>query len=278
MKLSSNIGLAIFAYNRPSHLKRVLIALEDYKINKATIFVDGPKNKKDKVCQEEILFMIKTNKKIKFTIFKSNRNKGLSKSLINGITIMSKKFQQIIVLEDDCIPRLEFFSFISKSLKKFKNDDKVLGICGYQLPELHEKTNLKIHPILLKNFISWGWAIWSNKWLNYIKSYKKNFKHSKRKSKISKIIEKKYINTKNYWTPNFIDYAFQTESFFVFPNKSLIKNIGFDGTGVNSKISFDFNTYYTKSNFLNVNNKIIVNKNLNSKQERILLKKLHLFY
>ena len=60
--------------------------------------------------------------------------------------------------------------------------------------------------------------------------------------------------------------------------KSLIKNIGFDGTGVNSKTSFDFNTYYTRSKYLNINNRITVNKNLNSKQEKILLKKLHLFY
>ena len=64
MKFPLATGIAIFAYNRPSHLKRVLIALEDYKINNATIFVDGPKGKKDRICQEEILFMIKTNKNI----------------------------------------------------------------------------------------------------------------------------------------------------------------------------------------------------------------------
>ena len=32
MLINSNIGIAIFAYNRPSHLRRVLIAIEDYKI------------------------------------------------------------------------------------------------------------------------------------------------------------------------------------------------------------------------------------------------------
>jgi len=191
---------------------------------------------------------------------------------------MSKKFKQVIVLEDDCVPRLEFFPFILKSLKKFKNNLKVLGVCGYQLPELHKKKDIEIKAILFKNFISWGWAIWSKKWLKYIKDYRKYYKRSKNKSKISKVIEKKYANDKNYWTPNFIDYAFQTKSIFVFPNKSLVKNIGFDGTGVNSKTSFDFNTYYTKSKSLNINNKLMLNKNLNYKQERILLKKLHLFY
>ena len=32
MNIPITTGIAIFAYNRPSHLKRVLIALEDYKV------------------------------------------------------------------------------------------------------------------------------------------------------------------------------------------------------------------------------------------------------
>mgnify|MGYP000533535640 FL=1 len=63
------IGIAIFAYNRPSHLKRLLIALEDYKIKKISAFVDGPKNARDKLIQEQIFFMLKNNKKIKISIF-----------------------------------------------------------------------------------------------------------------------------------------------------------------------------------------------------------------
>ena len=41
-------------------------------------FYDGPKNK-DSICQKEILFMVKTNKNIKFKII-SKKNKGLSRS------------------------------------------------------------------------------------------------------------------------------------------------------------------------------------------------------
>ena len=31
----------------------------------------------------------------------------------------------------------------------------------------------------------------------------------------------------------------------IFPNVSLVKNIGFDGSGVNSSITNKFNTFYT---------------------------------
>ena len=92
--LDPSIGLAIFAYNRPSHLRRVLIALEDYKIKNINVFIDGPKNIKDKVCQEEIVFMLKTNKNLKSKIMINKKNKGLAYSLINGITKMSKKYNR----------------------------------------------------------------------------------------------------------------------------------------------------------------------------------------
>ena len=52
-----NTGVSVFAYNRPSHLRRVLIALEDLKIKKINVFIDGPKDKIDKVCQNEIKFI-----------------------------------------------------------------------------------------------------------------------------------------------------------------------------------------------------------------------------
>ena len=50
------IPIVIFAYNRPSHFKRVMIALQNNKIkNKIYLFLDGPKNNNDKILQRDIL-------------------------------------------------------------------------------------------------------------------------------------------------------------------------------------------------------------------------------
>tara|TARA_B110000444_G_C18357321_1_gene374438 strand:- start:223 stop:456 length:234 start_codon:yes stop_codon:yes gene_type:complete len=47
--------IIIFAYNRPSHLKRVLIALENNKVkNDIYLIIDGPKNNFDKINQKDI--------------------------------------------------------------------------------------------------------------------------------------------------------------------------------------------------------------------------------
>ena len=51
-----SVPIVIFAYNRPSHFKRVMIALQNNNVkNKIFLFLDGPKNKNDKILQKDIL-------------------------------------------------------------------------------------------------------------------------------------------------------------------------------------------------------------------------------
>ena len=55
-----SLPIAIFAYNRPSHFKRVMISLQNNNVkNKIYLFLDGPKNQSDKILQEDILGSIK---------------------------------------------------------------------------------------------------------------------------------------------------------------------------------------------------------------------------
>ena len=64
-------------------------------------------------------------------------------------------------------------------------------------------------------------------------------------NKIKKISKNK-IN--NIWSLQFIKFNLYNKTNIIFPNISLIKNIGFDGSGVNSKITNKLNTRYKKIN------------------------------
>ena len=39
----SDTGVGIFAYNRPSHLKRLFISLSNHDLKNLYVFLDGPK-------------------------------------------------------------------------------------------------------------------------------------------------------------------------------------------------------------------------------------------
>lgn len=277
MKIPKDTAVAIFAYNRPSHLRRVLIALEDYKIcNNVVVFVDGPKNKTDKTCQKEILLILNTKAKSeKIKIIKRKKNLGLASSILKGVDYLFKNYKKVIVLEDDCIPRKGFFEYSIGCLNFYENKKNISAVCAYQIPKLHSKKNKNLRTIFLNNFSSWGWSTWRDRWSEYKKTPSKN--NSITSSLILKI-DKVVKNKKNIWTRDFMLHNYINKKIYVFPNKSLVKNIGFDGSGVNSKATFDFTTEYSPSKKIFLDKKIAINKNWNKVQEKFIFKNLYQFY
>ena len=73
----------------------------------------------------------------------------------------------MIILEDDCVPRKEFFEFMIKSLNKYKKYNNLGAICGYQFPDLNNLRSDIINTYFTKNFNSWGNGIY---WISFSKS------------------------------------------------------------------------------------------------------------
>ena len=189
-----NTAIVIFAYNRPSHLKRVLVSLQDYGIKNFFVFLDEPQNKEDKLIQDEITFVVKNIKFAKVKLTKNKSNFGLAKSIMSGVTKILKKFENIIVIEDDCIPFKNFFNFMASQLETnyFKNE--CAAVCSYMFPEISEYNSKKLYPILLNYFISWGWATNRKNWKLFLdKKKNKRIKYNI-KTQYSKFLKKKNKN------------------------------------------------------------------------------------
>ena len=102
-------------------------------------------------------------------------------------------------------------------------------------------------------------GILSENWIKFRKEFQ-NILINKKKIKLSKNLMQIVKITKHkegkIWTKNFILYNFYKKNKFLYPGKSLIKNIGFDGSGINSKITDIFYTKYFRSK--KINSSIIV--------------------
>ena len=282
MKLDK-IAVLIFAYSRPSHLKRVLIAMEDYNITSDIILiVDGPKNKADKINQENILAMAKRFKSKNFKLVHRKRNLGLSKSILQGINYFSKKHEGLIIIEDDVVPYKSFFSYVKHFFNKYKNDKNISAICGYQFQNFISKKSKVISEIILPNFTPWGWAISSSKWRYFINNKNNTlFKHQdKVPTFLKKYFRKEYYENKkgNIWTLDFILHNYLNKKMYIYPNFSLVKNIGFDGTGINCKTTNVFKVNDQKINKISFKLKKKINKNLILKQNKFFKKYIKYFY
>ena len=61
--------------------------------------------------------MIRNNPFIRLNLIKNKKNMGLAKSIYKGVNILAKMHKNTIIIEDDCVPRAEFFDFILKIIK-----------------------------------------------------------------------------------------------------------------------------------------------------------------
>ena len=282
----NSIPIVIFAYNRSSHFKRVMISLQNNKIkNKIYMILDGAKNRNDRIIQKDILGSVKVignyNKfsKNQITVIRNKKNLGLAGSINKGLDKISRIHDSFIVLEDDTIPYRKLVTFFTKCLKKYKNNNNIGAICGYQFMKF-DKNPKKIETKFLKHFIPWGWATWSSTWKNY-RFKKKEIKNNNLNippfiKKIRKnILDKK--NKKKYWSLNFMLNNYINKKYFVYPNIPLVKNIGFDGSGTNSLVTDELYVFEKKIHSIKLSNFSLVKKDL-LKQEKKLNKVIKNFY
>ena len=113
---------------------------------------------------------------------------------------MAKKYDFMIILEDDTIQE-KIFSHLFKKIIKYQLDKKSAAICGYQLPSIHMKKKESYKFYKIENFIPWGWAVKSDYWKMYRKNILTNNKNEYRNPKsnlIKKIIKKIKIKNHRY--------------------------------------------------------------------------------
>ena len=97
--------VVLFVYNRPFHTKLVVDSLLKNHLAKDTelfIFSDGPRNedavpKVDEV--REYIYSVEGFAKVEIVC--SDVNRGLSGSIVEGVTQLVNRYGKVIVLEDD---------------------------------------------------------------------------------------------------------------------------------------------------------------------------------
>lgn len=270
-----DLCILLFGYNRPSHLRRLLISLENQKIKNNVYFImDGPKSKLDKIVQKEIRLMTEKNHYLNIKCYFRTKNFGLAKSIVDGLKKIKKKSKYYLILEDDCIPRVGIFEYINTAIKLSKNNLKKNIVCCYQTPNMIENNNyLKFNNTNL--FIPWGWVISDENIENFIKFYNRKNSYNIKDEFFDKIASTIKLK-KNIWSLDFMKFCKLNNISFIYPSISFIKNIGFDGSGINSKVTNNFDTKF--NSFTKIKNEIFISSNYKKKQKNFIKRNLSYFY
>jgi len=245
--------IVFITYKRPTETKKILKIILNQKFSKIYIFQDGFNHKlstveKKKFIQtREIIQKVKSNK-IKVILF--NKNIGLKYIAKKILGIVFKFEKKAIILEDDTVPEISFFSYCDNLLEKYIENKKIAHISGCNLYYGTTKKKLTQKSYFFSKFPHvWGWATWRDRWLKYYDPDIKNWPKDKSKFLNNcnlKPGEKRYFQfylDKIYhkkgpgWDQQWIFSNILNNLKTIVPQKNLIKNIGYNSnpTGKSAK-------------------------------------------
>ena len=234
--------IVLFVYNRPWHTQQTIEALQKNELaseSELFIYSDAAKTEQDSLKVNEVrnyVHAIGGFKKI--TIIEREENWGLANSIIDGVTAIVNQYGKIIVLEDDLETSPFFLRFMNESLDFYRDTPEVMHISGCRYPtgQVENEDTFFLHIPLC-----WGWGTWKRAWVSFEKDIE-----VMRFFDRSMIKHFDFENTYSYWSQLELNKRGEINTWFVFwyatvflksglslfPARALVRNIGFDDSGV----------------------------------------------
>lgn len=239
-----DIAIAIFAFRRPNTLKQLLNSLElNGSLDTFTIycFVDYPVLEADSAKNTEVLKILRsfgTRHAIK--IFQARHNLSVNLSIRSGLQKVLNEHEAVIVLEDDLIVSKYFLSYMRNALTKYRYKTQVFSISGYKYPISSDHKGF-----FLTGADCWGWATWANRWTLVEWNVMKIIANLARKGRMKRfnldgkgpftgMLINSMLGLNNSWAIRVHAWALSNKYLTLYPGNSLVKNIGFDGSGSHS--------------------------------------------
>jgi len=265
--------IVCFGFDRPNHLDNMLKSLENNIESKNSIVyicIDGPTNETDVSMHKKTVDIANKNWDFKHTeVITRENNLDCRTNIITTISELFEKYEKLIILEDDLFLGEYFLDYMNKSLNKYQEHKDVWHVNGYTYPQI----NLPWKSSVSTYVSPWGWGTWRDRWNIFInENYDKhNFiselSETRRKEfnyedlyDWENIIIKNELGVISAWDAYWYQAIFLKGGFSIFPNKSHVKNKGFDGTGMHCSENDDWKTPLNKRKTITFQEKISINK------------------
>ena len=246
------IPVLLMTYRRSESTQIILNILKNFKIKNLYVFNDGLKIIDHKETHKATRNIILKNKKhfnMKMIFPKKNLTQKFN--LPFALNIVFKKYDKIIILEDDCIPNRSFFKFCQELLYKYEKDNRICQISGNNFLNFKNYKRRNNDSYFFSKFTSsWGWATWKDRWVNYYDTELKLWPQIKKERWLDDILKNDIA--KKFWLKNFTrrysmidddwDRPWTLTNFInsrltIFPSKNLISNKGDDDYAIHKNPS-----------------------------------------
>jgi hypothetical protein len=247
--------VVVFTYNRLEHTRLTIEALARNELAGATrliLFSDGPKtgSETDRASVGAVReYLERVSGFASVRLLWREKNLGLARSIIDGVTEVCNEFGKLIVLEDDLISSPWFLRYMNDGLTSYDDTQAVISVHGYVYPV---KAALP-ETFLLRGADCWGWGTWERGWRLF---------NPDGRSLLGELDERKLTREfdlggaygytamlrdqvagrNDSWAVRWHASSFLRGKLTLYPGRSLIRNIGCDASGAHCGTTEKFTT------------------------------------
>lgn len=240
--MKNTIPIIIFAYDRPDHLTRLLACLRLDQVPLVYAFSDGPRSPDNLQSVNKVRSILKSVDWCEIHIVERERNLGLGKSILTGVSEVFQKHESIIVFEDDliCVPGT--YQYMISALNNYQDDYRVMSVTGWTHPKI-TPMDISDNPYFDGRAESLAWGTWARAWKGMKQDALTLMKTCQRKGIDvyrfgADLPEMAQVELKmNIWAVRFIYWHILNRGLCVRPPWSMVEHIGFDAQATNARIS-----------------------------------------
>jgi hypothetical protein len=241
--MSDLAPIVLFVYNRPEHTRRTLAALAANPLaveSDLIIYADGPKRPEHAAAINKARDVARGASGFKsVTIVERDRNLGLANSIILGVSEVCSERGRVIVLEDDLLVAPQFLTFLNRGLERYVNEQNLFQVSGYMFPV---ETEGIPDGLFLPLISCWGWATWHRAWTQFDPSalgYDQLKRDPELRARFNLddcydyfgMLTDQIEGKIDSWGVRWLLSVFLKGGLVLYPQYSLVRNIGVDGTG-----------------------------------------------
>lgn len=246
--------IALFAYNRPEHLRRTIDALWCSALageSRLWLFCDAPKKPEHAIAVRQVRQIARAVEGFRAVeVVERTSNLGLARSIEDGVGRLCADYGRAIVIEDDIVVAPGFLDFLNRALDHYAEVPRVMQISGYMFPgEYADRGDAVFLPLIS----CWGWATWKHAWDRYDPTaagaaalrqdaaLRRRFNLDGAYDYFG-MLERQLAGGLDSWGVRWLLSVFLADGVVLYPSASLVENIGADGTGTHGAGSPGFHS------------------------------------
>jgi len=160
--------VVFIVFNRPDVTARVFEQIARARPPRLLVIADGPRPDRPgeaERCAATRAIATRVDWDCELLTNFADTNMGCGRRVSSGLDWAFEQAEELIVLEDDCVPDPAFFRFCQDLLRRYRDDKRVMMIGGTNV--LSEwKADRQSYHFSYPGGV-WGWASWRRAWRHY---------------------------------------------------------------------------------------------------------------